>query len=78
MINPETSKSNASDSSLETQSNLMEETSELSPSVWKELYFLAMNEKRWWIVPILISLALIAIAAAFGQSTTVPFIYRLY
>ncbi len=50
----------------------------LRPSLWEEFCFLAVHEKKWWLVPILISLSLIAVAVAFRQTATVPFIYRLF
>ena len=49
-----------------------------SLSLWEEFCFLVVHEKKWWLVPILISLAVIAVAVAFCQLTKVPFIYRLF
>jgi hypothetical protein len=67
-----------SDSRIETQSESESDQSRPSLSLWEEFCFLVVHEKKWWLVPILISLAVIAIAVAFCQLTKVPFIYRLF
>ena len=71
-------KSNESETPLETPSANESDPSRLSLSLWEEFCFLVVQEKKWWLVPILISLAAIAVTVAFCQSTKVPFIYRLF
>lgn len=36
------------------------------------------EEKKWWLIPILLSLGLIAIVALLLQSPAAPFIYPLF
>lgn len=74
MTHRDKSKSNASETATETQSELENDANKLRPSLWEEFCFLAVREKKWWLVPILIPLALIAVAVAFRQTATVPFI----
>ena len=65
------------DSPIEMPSESESDQNRPSLSLWEGFCFLAVHEKKWWLVPILISLAVIAVAVAFCQLTKVPFIYRL-
>jgi hypothetical protein len=46
-------------------------------TLWQEFCYLIVHEKKWWLVPILIALLLIALAVAFSSSAALPFIYTL-
>ena len=72
------SKTSESETSTETQSALKSDANKLTLSLWEEFCFLLVHEKKWWLVPILISLVLSGAAVAFSQTATVPFIYRLF
>ncbi len=78
MTHRDKSKTSEPESPMETQSALKSHADKLTLSLWEEFCFLLVHEKKWWLVPILISLALIAVAVAFSQTETVPFIYRLF
>ena len=78
MTHRDKSKTSESETPTETESTLKSDTDKSTLSLWEEFCFLLVHEKQWWLVPILISLALIAVAVAFSQTETVPFIYRLF
>ena len=62
----------------ETPSDSNEASDQSTLTLWEEFCFLILHEKRWWMVPLLVALTMIVLAVAVSQSTTVPFIYRLF
>ena len=44
----------------------------------KEFWMFLKAEKKWWLVPILIALALLGILAILGGTGLAPFIYAGY
>ncbi len=45
----------------------------------KELWLFLKERKKWWLLPIIIMLVLVAILIIFGQASPVsPFIYALF
>jgi hypothetical protein len=47
-------------------------------TLWQEFCYLIVHERKWWLIPILVSLGLIGIAVAFSSSPALPFIYTLF
>ena len=47
-------------------------------SAWRELWQFAMENKKWWLLPIVVVLGLIGFVAAFGTTGAAPFIYTLF
>ena len=43
-----------------------------------ELWFFLKNNKKWWLLPILVVLALLTGLAILGGSALAPFIYPLF
>ena len=55
-----------------------EQTAGDNPSLLMEVYgFLGAN-KKWWLLPIVISLSLIAVLVLLSTSAAAPFIYTLF
>jgi hypothetical protein len=47
-------------------------------TLWQEFCYLIVHERQWWLVPILLTLGLIAVAVFFSSSAAMPFIYTLF
>jgi len=63
----------------EKQRNEFEKEANKPPlTLWQEFCYLIVEERKWWLVPILLSLLLIALAVAFSSSAAAPFIYTLF
>jgi hypothetical protein len=43
-----------------------------------ELWHFIITNKRWWLLPILISIALVAVLVALHSTGVAPFIYTLF
>ena len=48
------------------------------PSFLREFMQFLAAEKKWWLLPILASLAIVALLTAFASSPAAPFIYTLF
>ncbi len=48
------------------------------PSLMVELFDFLKHNKKWWLLPILIVLALFGLLAALAGSSVAPFIYTLF
>lgn len=44
----------------------------------RELWAFARHNKKWWLLPILVALALVGVLAALSASPAAPFIYPLF
>ncbi|MEQ1826886.1 MAG: DUF5989 family protein [Pirellula sp.] len=47
-------------------------------TLWQEFCYLIVHEKKWWMVPILLCICVIAIAVALSSPAALPFIYTLF
>jgi hypothetical protein len=43
-----------------------------------EFFYLVVHDRKWWIVPLLLSIVFVAIGVALTQSAIVPFVYTLF
>lgn len=50
---------------------------EKPPALIREFLDFIVHNKKWWLIPILLVLALLAILVVLGQSGAAPFIYPL-
>ncbi len=48
------------------------------PGLWAEFFSFLKHNKKWWLLPILIVLALFGLLAALAGSSVAPFIYTLF
>lgn len=51
---------------------------EENPGILREFFEFLREEKKWWIAPLLVALAVMAVIAALAGSAAAPFIYSLY
>lgn len=49
-----------------------------SPGLLVELWQFVRENKKWWLIPILLGLGFIALLAALSSSGAAPFIYTLF
>ncbi len=47
-------------------------------SLWQEFIQFIVENKKWWLIPILLSFALIGLLAALSSTGAAPFIYTLF
>ncbi len=47
-------------------------------SLFAELMYFVAHNKKWWITPIVVMLALIGLLVVLGGSGAAPFIYSLF
>ncbi len=61
------------------QKNVFEEEAQMGQTsmVAEFVYFLRHN-KKWWLTPIILVLALVAVLIAFSSTAAAPFIYTLF
>ncbi len=51
---------------------------EKNPSLVKELFLFVKEDKKWWMIPIVLSLGLLGLIVALGSTGAAPFIYTLF
>jgi hypothetical protein len=51
---------------------------EKSPGLWREFYDLLRQNKKWWLVPIVVALLLIGVLVILAATKAAPFIYPLF
>ena len=66
------------DTHQEQRTEFEKEANKPPMTLWQEFCYLIIEERKWWLVPILVSLVLIALAVAFSSSAATPFIYTLF
>ena len=49
-----------------------------APSFLAEMLAFLKREKKWWLVPILVALAGLALVIVLGGTSAAPFIYTLF
>ena len=48
------------------------------PSIVAEFWEFLSHNKKWWLIPIMLVLALFGVVAALASSSVAPFIYALF
>ena len=48
------------------------------PGILREMLDLIRKNKKWWLIPILILLALVGVLVILGSTGAAPFIYTLF
>ncbi len=51
---------------------------ESSPSLLAEFWLFLKQNKKWWLVPILLVMLLVGVLIALGGTALAPFIYPLF
>jgi hypothetical protein len=48
------------------------------PGIIQEFFYFLKNNKRWWLIPILVTIALLAALCFFASTGVAPFIYTIF
>lgn len=48
------------------------------PSLMKELWLYIIENKSWWMIPIVLALALVGLLVLLGSTGAAPFIYTIF
>ena len=51
---------------------------ETQPSLAQELFLFIVENKKWWLIPIVLVLSLVGLLAILGSTGAAPFIYTLF
>ena len=60
------------------QDRLVAEAATGRPGIAAEFWYFLKHNKKWWLLPILLAMAGIAIIVALGATGAAPFIYPLF
>ena len=62
----------------EQESEFARQAERSQPGLLREFVDFLIHNKKWWLVPIVLVLLLIAILVVLGASPAAPFIYTLF
>ena len=65
-------------SSTEKRDSFSDEANKPPLTLFQEFRYLAIHDRKWWIIPLLLSLVCVAVAVALTQSALLPFVYTLF
>jgi Family of unknown function (DUF5989) len=51
---------------------------ETPPSLIAELRYFIFENKKWWLIPILLAMSLVGLLVVLGSTGAAPFIYTLF
>jgi hypothetical protein len=60
------------------QPTFTEQAEQPAPSLLREYFEFLRHNKKWWLIPILLALGLLAVLAYFSASPLAPFIYPIF
>jgi hypothetical protein len=60
------------------QDRLVAEAATSRPGIAAEFWYFLKHNKKWWLLPILLAIAGVAIIVALGATGAAPFIYPLF
>ena len=63
---------------MPSRSEFEKEAGQKRESFLSEFVQFLMNNKKWWMIPILLVLSIIGLLAALGPTGAAPFIYTLF
>lgn len=63
---------------LGIQSDFRSLASEQAPSIVSELTAFILENKKWWLIPVLLVLGLVSLLVLFSSTGAAPFIYTLF
>jgi hypothetical protein len=64
--------------SMPEKNEFEQSSDEPSPSLVQEFLQFIVENKKWWLIPILISFGLIGLLVALSSTGAAPFIYTLF
>lgn len=62
----------------DSKNNFEKAAGDSRTSLFGELAYFLANNKKWWLLPILIVIGLLGVLAALGGSGLAPFIYTMF
>lgn len=62
----------------ETEKSFEEAGQEDRLSLMQEFYYFLRDNKKWWLLPILLVLGMVGLLALFAGTGAAPFIYTLF
>ena len=74
---PTASKSPADDAAQKTPT-FAQQAEEEQPGLVAEFTDFLLHNKKWWLTPIIVVLALVGVLVVLGSSGAAPFIYTLF
>jgi len=51
---------------------------EKNPGFWKDLVSFLLQNKKWWLVPVVLVTLLVGVLIILGSTAAAPFIYTLF
>ena len=69
---------NSSESSKNANADFSREAGERSPGIVREFVQFLGENKKWWLIPILVAVGLIALLVALSASPFAPLIYPIF
>ena len=70
--------SNDPTQSAKAQADFAQQAQEQSPGIVREFLQFLVENKKWWLIPILVAVGLIALLVALSASPVSVFIYPLF
>jgi drug/metabolite transporter superfamily protein YnfA len=64
--------------SEKSKDEFQEAANESEIGLGREIWDMLSKRKKWWLLPILIALALIGVLLVLGSTSAAPFIYTLF
>jgi hypothetical protein len=68
----------STDDARKNKSSFEELGQEKPPTLLQEFYLFIVENKKWWLIPIIAVLGLVSLLVIFGSSGAAPFIYTLF
>ena len=62
----------------QTQEDFLQEAEQPQPGLVREFFDFLLNNKKWWLTPIILVLFLVGILIVLGGTAAAPFIYTLF
>jgi hypothetical protein len=63
---------------MSDQNDFMEQARAPRRGLWRELWTLLRDNKKWWLAPIVVMLLLLGALSLLAGSSVAPFIYTLF
>ncbi len=75
---PDQTTQKQSEKATESQSEFEKLSNQAQPGIITEFYDFLKDNKKWWLLPILILLGIFGLLIALSGSAAAPFIYTLF
>jgi hypothetical protein len=62
----------------QTQEDFLQEAEQPQPGLVREFFDFLLNNKKWWLTPIILVLFLVGLLIVLGGTAAAPFIYTLF